>query len=81
MKCSIVTRKIRFYLWEADIDFFDIIAEVLQGDILASNLFIICLDNELPTSIDLINANVFTLKRQEDDIPPKLLQTQTTQMT
>ena len=55
-----------------DINFFDIIVGMLQGATLAPHLFIICLDNELRTSIDLMRENGFTLKRQEaDDIPQK----------
>ena len=44
-----------------DTDYFDIVAEVLQGDTLASYLFIICLDYVLRTSIDKIKENGFEL--------------------
>ena len=39
---------------DGDTDYFDIVAGVLQGDTLASYLFIICLDDELIISIDKI---------------------------
>ena len=35
-----------------DIDYFDIVAGVLQGDTLTPYVFIICLDNVLRTSMD-----------------------------
>ena len=44
-----------------DTDFFDIVAEIMQADTLAPYMFIICLDNILRTSIDLIKENGFTL--------------------
>ena len=44
--------KVRSPDW--DIDFSDIVAGVLQGDTLAPYLFIICLDNKLHLSADLI---------------------------
>ena len=66
---------------DGDTDFFDIVAGVLQGNTLASYLFIIWLDYVLRTSIDLMKENGFTLKRQEaDDTPHKLLRVQTKQM-
>ena len=37
---------------DGDTDYFDIVAGVLQGDILAPYLFIICLDYVLRTSIE-----------------------------
>ena len=48
---------------DGDTDFFDIVVEVLQGDTQAPNLFIICLDYVLRTSIDLIKEKGFTLKK------------------
>ena len=45
---------------DGDIDFFDIVTRVLQGDTLASFLFIICLDYILQISIDLMKENGFT---------------------
>ena len=52
---------------DGDTDFFDIVAGVLQGDTL------ICLDYMLWMLINLMKENGFTLKRQEDDTPHKLL--------
>ena len=43
----------------SNINFFNIVARVLQGDMLALYLFIIC----LKTQIDLIKENSFTLKK------------------
>ena len=40
------------------------VAGVLQGDTLGSYLFIICLDNVLRTSIDLMKANDFKLAKE-----------------
>ena len=42
-------------------DFFDIVAGVLQGDTLVPYSFMICPDYELPTLIDLMKENGFTL--------------------
>ena len=50
---------------EGDIDFFNIVAGVLQGDTSAPYLFIICLDYVLQTLIDLIKEHGFTLKKQK----------------
>ena len=62
--------------------FFDIIAVVLQGDTFAPCLFTICLDYLLRTPMDLMKNNSLHWKRQEaDDIPHKLLRTQTILMT
>ena len=44
-------------------DFFDIARGVLQGDTLAQFLFIICLDDMLWMSIDLMKENSFTLAK------------------
>ena len=48
---------------DRDIDFFDIVTGVLQGDTLALNLFIICLDYILQTTVYLIKENGFMLKK------------------
>ena len=45
-------------------DYFDIVADVLQGDTLAPYLFIICLDYVLRTSIDKIKENGFKLTKE-----------------
>ena len=46
--------KVKVCSRDRDTDYFDNVAGVLQGDILASYLFIICLDYVLRTSIDLL---------------------------
>ena len=51
------------HLPDGDTDFFDIVAGVLQEDMLALYLFIICQDYLLQMSIDLIKENGFTLKK------------------
>ena len=48
---------------DVDTDFFDIVAGVLQRDIFAPYLFILCLDYTLQISRDLIKENGFTLKK------------------
>ena len=64
-----------------DTNFFDIVAGVLQGDTLAEFQFIICLDNVLGMSIDLMKDNAFTLERQEaDDIKQRQLMMLTLEM-
>ena len=50
---------------DGDTEYFDIVAGVLQGDMLVPYLFIICPDNVLRTSIDKIRENGFELKRKE----------------
>ena len=49
---------------DGDTDYFDITAGVLQRDTLAPYLFIICLDYELRTSIDLMKDNGFKLAKE-----------------
>ena len=49
---------------DGDTDYFDIVADVLQGDTLATYLFIICLDYVLRTSIDKIKENGFKLTKE-----------------
>ena len=49
---------------DGDTEYFDIVAGVLQGDMLAPYLFIICLDNVLRTSIDKIRENSFELTKK-----------------
>ena len=57
---------------DGDTDYFDIVAEVLQGDTLAPYLFIICLDYVLRTSIDKIKENGFELtKKKSGKYPAK----------
>ena len=45
-------------------EYFDIVAGVLQGDMLAPYLFIICLDYVLRTSIDKIREHGFELTKR-----------------
>ena len=51
------------YSFNRNIDFFDIVIQLLQGDILAPYVFIICQDYVLWTSIDIIKENGFILKK------------------
>ena len=44
--------KVKVRSSDGDIDYFDIVAGALQGEILAPYLFIICLDYVLRASID-----------------------------
>ena len=46
---------------DGDTDYFDIVAGVLQGELLAPFLYIICLDYVLRASIDKIKENGFKL--------------------
>ena len=54
--------KVRFPY--GDTDYFDIVASMLQGDTFASYLFIICLDNVLRTSIDIMKDNAYKLAKE-----------------
>ena len=59
---------------DGDTEYFDIVAGVLQGDMLAPYLFIICLDNVLRTSIDKIRENSFKLtKKRSRRYPAKTI--------
>ena len=59
---------------DGDTEYFDIVAGVLQGDTLASYLFIICLDYMLRTSIDKIRENGFELtKKRSKRYPAKII--------
>ena len=59
---------------EGDTEYFDIVAEVLQGDTLAPYLFIICLDYVLRTSIVKIRENGFELtKKRSRRYPAKTI--------
>ena len=57
-------RKVKVRSPHGDTDYFDIVAVVLQGDILTPYLFIICLDYELRTSSDKIKDNGFKLTKE-----------------
>ena len=68
---------------DVDIDYFDIVADVLQGDTLAPYLFIICLDYVLRSSIDKIKENGFKLtkeRKKQKILPKNQLPTPTTPM-
>ena len=56
--------KVKVRSSDGDTDYFDIVAGVLQGDTLASYLFIICLDYVLRISFDIIRENVFKLTKE-----------------
>ena len=59
---------------DGDTEYFDIVAGVLQGDTLAPNLFIICLDYVLRASIDKIRENGFELtKKRSKRYPTKTI--------
>ena len=66
---------------DADTDYFEIVAGVLQGGTLAPYLFIISLDYVLTTSIDKIKENGFELKKKRNRrYPAKQIPTPTTPM-
>ena len=59
---------------DEDTEYFDIVARVLQGDMLAPYLFIICLDYMLRTSIGKIRENGFKLtKKRSRRYPAKTI--------
>ena len=59
---------------DGDTEYFDIVAGVLQGDMLAPYLFIICLDYMLKTLIDKIKENGFELtKKRRRRYPTKTI--------
>ena len=59
---------------DGDTDYFNIVAEVLQGDTLAPYLFIIYLDYVLRTSIEKIKENGFELiKKRSRRYPAKAI--------
>ena len=56
--------KVKVHSSDGDTNLFDIVAGVLQGDTLAPYLFIICLDNILRMSIDLMKEIVLHKKKK-----------------
>ena len=56
--------KVKVHSLDGDIDYFDIVAGVLQGDTLAPYLFIICLYYVLRMSIDRRKENSFKLTKE-----------------
>ena len=62
--------KVKVCSLDGDAEYFDIVAGVLQGDILAPSFFIICLDYVLRTSIDKIKENGFKLTKERSKRHP-----------
>ena len=62
-------RKVKVCSLDGDTDYFDIIAGVLQRDALVPYLFIICLDNVLQMSINLMKETSFILAKKKQKIP------------
>ena len=56
--------KVKVHSPDGDIDYFNTVASVLQGDTLAPYPFIICLDYVLRMSIDLMKENSFRLAKE-----------------
>ena len=56
--------KVKVSSLDGETDYFNIAASVLQGDVLAPYLFIICLDYVLRTSIDIMKDNDFKLAKE-----------------
>ena len=56
--------KVKIRSPDGDTDYFDIVADVLQGDILAPYLFIICLGSVLRISINKIKENGSKLTKE-----------------
>ena len=66
--------KVKVRSSDGDTEYFNIVAGVLQGDILAPYLFIICLDYVLRISIDKIRENGFELtKKRSRRYPAKTI--------
>ena len=55
---------------DGDTDYFDIVASVLRGDVLASHFFVIILDNVIRTPIDKMKDNGFKLTKEISRIYP-----------
>ena len=66
--------KVKVHSLDGDTEYFDIVAGVLQGDTLASYLFIICLDYVYRTSIDKIRENGLEMtKKRSRRYPAKTI--------
>ena len=63
--------KVKVHTSDGDTDYFNIVADVLQGDTLALYLFIIGLDYVLRTSIDKMKDNGFKLTKERSRRYPK----------
>ena len=57
-------KKVKVHSLDENTDYFDIVADVLQGDTLAPYLFIICLDYMLRKSINFMKENGFKLAKE-----------------
>ena len=68
---------VKVHSLDGDTDYFDIIADVLQGEKLAPYLFIIFLDYVLRTSIDLMKENGFKLTKERSRKYPAQIMTDT----
>ena len=62
--------KVKVCSTDGDTDYVNIVAGILQGDILAPYVFIICLDYMLRTSIDKMKENSFKLTNERGRIYP-----------
>ena len=66
--------KVKVHSPDRETNYFDIVADVLQGETLAQYLFIICLNYVLRTSIDKIKENGFKLtKKRSRRYPTKTI--------
>ena len=69
-----ILSKVKVRSSDGDIEYFDIVAGVLQGDTPVPYLFVICLDYVLRTSIDKIRENGFELtKKRSRRYPAKTI--------
>ena len=67
---------------DGDTDYFDIVVGVMQAEIFAQYLFIICLDYMLRTSIDKMKDNGFKLTKEKSKrYPAHTQETRATPMT
>ena len=57
--------KVKVRSSDGDTDYFDIVADVLQGDTLVPYLFIICIDYVLRTFIDKMEGNGLKLTKEK----------------
>ena len=73
--------KLKVHALDGDTNYFNIVAGVLQGDTLATYLFIICLDYILRIFVDKIKDNSFQLTKERSRSYPAQLQMQNTPMT
>ena len=62
--------KVKVHSPDGDTEYFNIVAGVLKGNLLALYLFIICLDYMLRTSIDKIKENCFELTKKRSRMYP-----------